>query len=198
MCQVGQTHHERAGRTNRRQAALKKCYRQRTSSSPQTRDDMLEFTYLAILLGIGATALLDLWTRLLKIAFGLPTPPWHLVGRWFAGMPRQFVHRNGISQSPPVANELAIGWLMHYAVGILFAATLLMIWGVEWAHAPTFGPALTVGLVTVGAGWFILQPGMGVGVACNKAPQPNVARFQNIVGHVVFAFGLYGMAMLVG
>lgn len=160
---------------------------------------MFEFIFLAILIGIGGTALLDLWARLLKVLLGLPTPPWHLVGRWFAGMRKgQFIHRNGIGSSPTVENELAIGWAMHYAVGILFAATLLLIWGVHWAHAPTFGPALIVGLVTVAAGWFILQPGMGVGVACNKAPKPNVARLQNVVGHVVFAIGMYGAALLVG
>jgi hypothetical protein len=160
---------------------------------------MLEFVYLAVLIGAGGTALLDLWARLLNRLFGLPLPPWHLVGRWFAHMPRgRFVHRAGIGQTPPVANELAIGWGMHYLVGICFATALLLIWGVEWAHSPTFLPALIVGLVTVGAGWFMLQPGMGVGVACSGAPKPNVARMQNVVGHVVFALGMYGTALFVG
>ncbi|PHX44640.1 hypothetical protein AO263_27000 [Pseudomonas sp. NZIPFR-PS5] len=63
---------------------------------------MFEFIYLAILIGMGGTALLDLWALLLKAVLGLPTPPWHLVGRWFAGMPKgQFAHRNGIGTSPP-------------------------------------------------------------------------------------------------
>lgn len=160
---------------------------------------MFEFISLAVLIGIGGTALLDLWARLLKAVLGLPTPPWHLVGRWFASMRHgQFVHRNGIGDSPQVHNELAIGWVMHYVVGIVFAAALLLIWGVQWAHSPTFTPALIVGLVTVAAGWYILQPGMGVGVACNRAPQPNVARLQNIVGHIVFALGMYITALLVG
>jgi hypothetical protein len=160
---------------------------------------MFEFIFLAVLIGIGGTALLDLWAQLLKATLGLPTPPWHLVGRWFAGMRHgQFVHRNGIGNSPEAPNELRIGWTMHYAVGIVFAAAVLLIWGVQWAHSPTFLPALIVGLVTIGAGWFILQPGMGVGVACNKAPNPAVARLQNVVGHVVFAIGMYGAALLVG
>lgn len=160
---------------------------------------MFEFIYLAVLIGAGGTALLDLWARVLDYFFDQPLPPWHLVGRWFAGMPKgHFVHYRGIGQSPEVANELRIGWAMHYAVGILFAAALLAIWGTEWAHRPSFGPALTVGLVTVLAGWYLLQPGMGVGVACNTAPNPTVARLHNIVGHVVFAIGMYWTALIVG
>jgi hypothetical protein len=160
---------------------------------------MLAFIAYSILIGIGATALLDLWALLLNKLFKLPTPPWHLVGRWFAGMPEgTFLHPKGITQSAPVANELRIGWLMHYGVGVVFAAALLLIWGVQWVYAPTFGPALIVGLVTVGAGWYILQPGMGVGVACSTAPNPNLARALNVLGHIVFAIGLYGTALLVG
>lgn len=160
---------------------------------------MLDFLYFSMLIGIGGTALLDLWARLLNRLFALPLPPWHLVGRWFAHMPRgRFVHLQGIGQSTPVRYELAIGWVMHYLVGICFAAALLLIWSTQWAHIPTFLPALIVGLVTVGAGWFILQPGMGVGVACSKAPNPNLARLQNVIGHVVFALGMYLTALVVG
>lgn len=47
---------------------------------------MLDFFYNALLIGIGATALLDLWAQLLRITLRIATPPWHFVGRWFAGM----------------------------------------------------------------------------------------------------------------
>jgi hypothetical protein len=160
---------------------------------------MLEGIFLAVLIGAGATATLDIWNLLLQWLFKLPAPAWSLPGRWFAYMPKgQFVHRNGIFRSPPLAHELVIGWVMHYVVGILFAAAVLAIWGTAWAHAPSFIPALIVGLVTVGAGWFIMQPGMGVGIACSKAPKPNLARALNIIGHVIFAIGLYVTALVVG
>ncbi|SHH64654.1 DUF2938 domain-containing protein [Pollutimonas bauzanensis] len=159
---------------------------------------MLEFIYLSVLIGGGATALLDIWARLLKAAFGLPTPNWGLVGRWFAYLPRgRLVHGGGIARSAAVPGELLVGWIMHYVVGMVFAAALLAIWGLGWARAPSFNAALIVGLVTVGAGWFILQPGMGAGIACSKAANPARARMLNIAGHVVFAIGLYGTALLV-
>lgn len=160
---------------------------------------MLEFLLLSMVIGAGGTVALDIWNLLLHRIFGMPLPPWHLVGRWFAGLPSgKLVHSKGIGESPVVANELAIGWVMHYLVGMLFAAILLALWGMEWAAAPTFLPPLIVGLVTVGAGWFILQPGMGVGVACSGAPNPSIARLNNVAGHVVFAIGMYLAALVIG
>nr|WP_287815934.1 DUF2938 family protein [Pseudomonas sp.] len=41
-----------------------------------------------------------------------------------------------------------------------------------------------------------MQPGMGVGIACSGAANPALARLLNVVGHVVFAVGLYLTARL--
>jgi fatty acid desaturase len=157
----------------------------------------MTFLIKAVLIGAGATLLLDLWAQLLKRVAGFPPPNWAMPGRWVAYLPAgRFVH-DDIALASPVRNELAIGWVFHYAVGILFAAALLAIWGLGWAANPTFLPALIVGLVTVGCGWFILQPGMGAGIAASRKPNAGQIRILNIVGHVVFAIGLYGTALLI-
>ncbi len=65
------------------------------------------------------------------------------------------------------------------------------------ASAPTLAPALAAGIITVGAGWFLLQPGMGAGIAASKRPNAKQIRALNIAGHIVFGFGLYGSALLV-
>ena len=96
----------------------------------------------------------------------------------------------------PVAGELAIGWICHYLVGIAFAGILLAIWGVDWTRNPSFVPALIVSWATIGCGWFILQPGMGMGVAASKKPNAGQIRLLNIVSHTIFAIGLYGTALL--
>lgn len=157
---------------------------------------MLDLLARSIFIGVVATALLDVWAIFLQRAFGIPRPNWGMVGRWFAHLPRgRFVHAD-IGASEPVANELTVGWVMHYVVGVVFALALLLWAGPAWSREPTFLPALVVGLVTVGAGWFILQPGLGIGVAASKKPNANQIRMLNIVGHVVFAIGLYGGALL--
>lgn len=157
---------------------------------------MLEFLGRSIVIGVGATVLLDLWALFLNRAFAIPQPNWAMVGRWFGYLPRgRFMH-DPITASAPLPGELVIGWICHYVVGTVFAASLLLIWGLGWAYQPTLLPALIVGLVTVGCGWFILQPGMGFGMAASKRPNANQVRMLNIVGHIVFGLGMYGTALL--
>ena len=84
-----------------------------------------------------------------------------------------------------------IGWIAHYVVGVLFAALLLAIWGFAWAHQPTIGPALVVGIGTVAAPFILMQPGMGAGVAASRTPHPAAARVQSPITHTIFGLGLY-------
>lgn len=155
----------------------------------------MEFIWKSVAIGAGATALLDLWALVLFRAFGIAPPNWGLVGRWVGHLPSgRFVH-DDIAAAAPVAGERAIGWGFHYAVGIAFAAALLAIWGLGWAAAPTLVPALIVGYVTVGCGWFILQPGMGAGIAASKRANAMQIRLLNLAGHTVFGLGLYLTAL---
>ena len=159
---------------------------------------MIDFLYRSILIGIGATVVFDLWGLFLKHAFGLPGANWGLVGRWFCHLAGGTVYHEDIAKAGPFAHEKTVGWTGHYAVGILFAAILLAVTPSGWVQQPTLGPALMVGLVTVGAGWFLLQPGMGAGIAASKRPNAGQIRALNIAGHVVFGLGLYASAFLVG
>ncbi|WP_040639595.1 DUF2938 domain-containing protein [Microvirga lotononidis] len=158
---------------------------------------MIEFLYRSILIGIGATVIFDLWGLFLKHAFGLPGANWGPVGRWFCHLAGGRVYHEDIAKAPPFAYERAAGWIGHYAVGILFAAILLALAPTGWSRQPTLAPALIVGLVTVGAGWFLLQPGMGAGIAASKRPNANQIRALNIAGHIVFGLGLYASALLI-
>ena len=158
---------------------------------------MFAVIWKTLAIGIGATALMDLWAVLLNRVFGLNLPNWALVGRWFAHIPRGRLFHKDIAQAEPVANELAIGWAAHYVTGIAYAALLVAFAGPAWLSEPSLGPALALGLVTILAGWFLLQPGMGAGWAAARKPNPWQVRGLNLLAHTVFGFGLFASAWLI-
>ncbi len=88
-----------------------------------------------------------------------------------------------------------MGWFGHYSIGITFSALLLAVYGLEWARKPTLLPALIIGIVTVVAPLFILQPALGAGIASSKTPKPVFNSFKSLTTHVVFGLGLYLAAL---
>lgn len=145
----------------------------------------------ALVMGVGATAAVDLWSIARRRIFGIPLPDYGLVGRWFAHLARGRFRHESIARSAAVRGEDVIGWVAHYVIGVAFAALLLAVWGLAWVRDPTIGPALLVGIGTVLAPFLVMQPGMGAGVAARRTPRPAAARVQSLVTHTVFGLGLY-------
>src|SRR5690606_11707280 len=148
-------------------------------------------------IGIGATAVMDLWGLARKPLLGVAPPSYALVGRWIAHMTRGRFRHDSIARSAPVRGEQVIGWTAHYLIGIAFAALLIGIWGSAWVQQPTIGPALAVGTGTVVAPFLLMQPGMGAGIAASRTPRPALARLQSLITHVVFGLGLYAAGQAV-
>lgn len=150
-----------------------------------------------ILTGIGATALMDLWTIVRNKALGTAMPNYALVGRWIAHMPWGRIRHASIAKSAPRRGERVIGWAAHYFIGIAFAGLLAAIAGQAWFRNPTLLPALAVGIATVAAPFLVMQPAMGAGIAASRTPDPRAARLQSLVTHAVFGLGLYAAAVIV-
>ena len=150
----------------------------------------------ALAIGVGATAVMDVWAVALKRFWCIPSLNFAMVGRWLRHLPRGTLRHVNIAQAAPVRDEAILGWTFHYAVGVLFAAMLLVLAGQEWVQGPTFAPALLAGLVSVAAPFCILQPGMGAGLAASKTPHPAAARLRSLMAHTAFGVGLYLAALL--
>lgn len=140
--------------------------------------------------GIGATALMDLWLWLLS-RLGVPTTGFAMVGRWVGHVARGTIAHAAISKAAPIPFELGLGWLTHYLIGIAFAAALVGLQGAAWLHQPTALPALAFGAATVVAPWFVMQPAMGAGILARKTPAPLKNGLRNLANHAVFGAGLY-------
>jgi hypothetical protein len=144
----------------------------------------------AVVVGVGATAVMDLWLLVLKRS-GVPTMDFALLGRWVGHLFHGQVAHDAIRRSPPITGERGIGWLTHYAVGIVFAAALVAVEGSSWLDAPAVGPALAWGLATASAPLFMLQPAMGAGIASSRTPAPLMNSLRSLANHAVFGLGLY-------
>jgi hypothetical protein len=150
----------------------------------------------ALAVGTGATAVMDGWTILQRRLFGVQSLDYRMVGRWIGHFRHgQFAHDN-IGKAAPVRGEAVLGWTLHYAVGLLFAGILVWVWGIDWLAQPTLAPALIIGIGSIVVPFFIMQPGLGAGVAASRTPKPWRSRFRSLVTHTSFAVGLYLSARL--
>jgi hypothetical protein len=155
-----------------------------------------ELVVRGVVIGVAAAALMDAWSLVLRRGFGVPTLDYAMLGRWLGHIPRgRFAHPR-IAAAAPVPGERPLGWLAHYAIGIAFALVLLAGWGLDWARTPTPWPALLVGLGTIVAPWFVMQPAMGAGFAGARTPNPTATRLRNLGTHTVYGLGLYLAALV--
>ena len=156
--------------------------------------ERLEFVLRTILIGIGATLVMDGWAFLLR-QLGIPSLNFAVLGRWIGHLRQgQWMHAS-IARATPVRGELLIGWCAHYSIGIAFAALLLSTFGLKWARSPSLFPALLIGIVTVLAPLLILQPAMGAGIASSKTATPIFNSMKSLVTHTVYGVGLYLTAL---
>ena len=157
-------------------------------------DATAEFVTRTVLIGTGATVVMDAWALLLK-QFKIPSLNFAYLGRFIGHLPNgKWIHQN-IANAAPVRYELVIGWCAHYSIGIAFAGLLLATFGVSWARSPSLLPALVIGVATAVAPLFILQPALGAGIASSKTPRPVFNSMKSLVTHTVFGLGLYLAAL---
>lgn len=150
----------------------------------------------AAVVGVGGTAILDLWSFLLQQLSGIPATNWGMVGRWIGSMPKgQFVQRS-MAAAVPVPGERAIGWSAHYLIGAAYGLLLVGLAGAEWLRQPTILPPMILAIALLAAPWFIMMRGMGMGVAGSRTPKPAIARLKSLMGHSVFGLGMYLTALL--
>ncbi len=151
------------------------------------------FVLQSVVAGVFATLVLDIWQRVLFAASGIPPANWGLIGRWFAFIPRgRLVHRP-IAESQAVRGEAAIGWTLHYLIGIAygFAYLGLMLYGLD--RPPSLLNGFVFGAVSVVIPWFFLQPCLGIGIMGRLTPNPWVPILNALTAHM-----LYGVALFAG
>ena len=82
----------------------------------------MDFTFHIIIVGLLSCLVMDLWQRLLKLTYGINPSDWKIIGRWFIYLVlKQKVYNPNIENEEPYENELLIGWIFHYFIGIVYS-----------------------------------------------------------------------------
>ena len=143
-----------------------------------------------LIIAFVANIVMDVYEFLLERLLG-KTRDWHLVGRWVANIPKGSFILDTNDETLAIPGELALGWIFHYVVGIAYVGVYLF--GVEYilGEPPSVVSAIGFGVITVVAPWFILMPGLGVGMFAINAGRANFVRAASLSVHAVFGIGIF-------
>ena len=153
---------------------------------------------LSIVIGIGATAVMDAWAMLMKLLFRMTSLDYCLVGRWLLHLRDGTLTHHTIINADAQAMECPLGWVAHYVTGVAFALLLTLITAGQWLAGPDPVSALLFGIATVVFPLFVLQPCLGFGIAGRRTPKPLITRLKSLMAHASFGIGLYLSALLAG
>jgi hypothetical protein len=145
----------------------------------------------ALVVGVGATLLTDLWNLFLKRAFNIASLNYCLLGRWIGHMPAGIFRHASITAAPQKRLECTTGWIAHYSIGLVLTLVFVVAVSGDWLARPTLLPALVYGVVTIAFPFFIMQPSLGLGIGASRTPKPSRARLKSLATHTVFGVGLY-------
>jgi hypothetical protein len=152
----------------------------------------------AVVIGLGATVLIDLWALFLRRVFGVQSLNYCLLGRWVLYMQGGRIVHDNIAKSPARMYECPVGWVVHYSIGAMFAVVFVSLMSASWLDRPTLLPALMFGIATVLVPFLTIQPALGLGIASSRAPAPAKARLKSVTTHSIFGVGLWLFACMLG
>lgn len=153
--------------------------------------------FQAVVTGICATLVMDLWSLFQKHIIKVPPLNYALAGRWVLWIFRGKVRHDTIVSTESLPGEFLTGWIFHYLTGIFFAFIPFLLKGIAWFHEPDLATALLAGLLTLFAPFMILQPAFGFGIAASRTPRPWLARQLSVLTHFAYGLGLYSAAFVI-
>jgi hypothetical protein len=147
--------------------------------------------YAGVIIGLTGTALKDVWAIFLKRVFDNAPPNWAMVGRWVVHLKSGKVFNDDIAEALAFSSENLVGWIFYYFVGFIYGVIFMLLVGKEWLSGPTLMPVWLYSISTILVGWFLLHPGLGLGMALAKTENPFKGRCMGLMTHSVFGLGMW-------
>ena len=120
-----------------------------------------------------------------------------MIGRMAAGWARGRFRYANPNEMEQVRNEVLIGLITHYTIGVVLAVPFLLGWSFLVGGSPSPAWALVYGLATTVASWFFVYPAVGLGVFGRLSPEGIKAPLSSLANHLFYGLGLaIGIALV--
>ncbi len=149
------------------------------------------FIVEGIVSGLMATFLFDLFQISLTFSYGIKKAKWDLAGRYFIGVSKGKYIQEDIFNEPEEKNELFIGYVVHYLIGVIYGLIYVII-NALFLEEPSLILALIIGFLTILGSWCFMMPyAYNLGFFASKTGEQKQIIVQNLLFHFVFGVGLF-------
>jgi len=114
-----------------------------------------------------------------------------LLGRWVGSFPSGKIFHTNILDTPPLPQEIPIGILSHYVIGLTLCSVFVLSSTKIFARRIDLWSAIIFGIATCIFPYFIMFPAMGFGVMGFKSFHESMLTFFSVVNHAAFGAGIF-------
>ena len=151
---------------------------------------MMDLIVTGVVAGILCTFVMDLLNHLFAQIGLLIRIDMGMIGRMSAGWAQgHFCYRHP-GEMKQVANEMALGYLTHYTIGVGLAIPFMLGWDLFVGGLVSPIWALIYGVATTVASVLFVYPSMGLGVFGRRSPEGIKAPLSSLANHLFFGVGM--------
>jgi hypothetical protein len=150
----------------------------------------MDLVVTGIVAGVLGTIAMDLLNHLVARTGLILRIDVRMIGRMSAGWARGRFRYRHPTEMVQVSNELLLGYITHYAIGMGLAIPFVFAWRVLVGEPVSPKWILAYGVATTVASLFFVYPSMGLGVFGKRSPEGIRAPLSSLANHLFFGVGM--------
>lgn len=143
-----------------------------------------------IVAGVLGTLVMDFLNHLVAGTGLISKIDVRMIGRMSAGWTRGRLYYRHPDEMEKVKSERLFGYVTHYAIGVGFAAPLVLGWDLWVGGSVSPVWALAYGVLTTAASFFFVFPSIGLGVFGRRSPDGLKSTLSSLANHLFFGVGM--------
>ena len=150
----------------------------------------MDLVVTGIVAGVLGTIAMDLLNILLARTGLILRLDVTMIGRMSAGWIHGRFSYGHPGEMEPVANELTIGYISHFLIGVGLAVPFVFGWSALVGGPVSPAWIFAYGVATTAASVLVVYPSMGLGLFGRKSPDGVRAPLSSLANHIFFGAGM--------